>query len=83
MKKTKARCVIISNRKYLSGKEEHNVELRSMLIEEVFQRLEEHKDELRIQGDGRSVSATEKNTKRRCILSKQKKCERNKLLSGD
>ena len=54
-----------------------------LLIEDVFQRLEEHKDELRIQGDRGSVLATKKNTKRRCTLSKQKKSERNKLLFGD
>ena len=68
-KKTKTRCVITSNRRYLSD-EEHKVELLTVLIEEVFERLKEQKDELRIQGNRGSVSATKKNTTRRCILSK-------------
>jgi hypothetical protein len=82
-KKTKTRYIVTSYRKYLGDKDEHKIELRSVLIEEMFERLKEHKDELRIQGERGSVSATKKNTNRRCILSKWKKCERNKLLSGD
>lgn len=69
-KKTRTRCVITSYRKYLRDKEEHKVELSTVLIEQVFERLKEHKDELRIQGNRGSVSATKKNTKGRSTLRK-------------